>query len=122
MWFIATPEIPMVHSNFLKHEQWNFNRVYKSKTHPNRVEYGTVSGTYCITHGLKVWFFVSELSIRNIIMHWFHVDNKDRKTSIFYDIIIDQELILQLGLIYNFKCNGLQWLYDTLYMNPLGCW
>ena len=50
-----------------------------------------------------------ELSGRNIIEHRFHVKNDKGESCIGYDMIIGRDLMVQLGLPVDFKCQVLQW-------------
>ena len=77
--------------------------------HLNKVEYSTPIGLYCTTHDVKVPFFIPYFSSSKIISHRFHVDKHDGESSIGYEIIIGRNLMVQLGLPYNFKCQVLQW-------------
>ena len=47
-------------------------------------------------------------SSSKIILHLFHVDNNEGKSSIGYDIIIDHDLLVQLGIFANFEHRFLQ--------------
>ena len=75
----------------------------------NKVEYKTVAGMYCTTHDVKVPFCMPELSSSKIINHRFHVDNDKIESSIWYDMIIGLDLMVQLGLTTKFKRQVLQW-------------
>ena len=48
---------------------------YERKMRYNKEEYSTDTGVYCTTRGVKVSFFMPELSISKIINHRFHVYN-----------------------------------------------
>ena len=82
----------------------------------NKVEYSTAAGVYCTTHDVKVPFCMPELSRSKIINHCFHVDNHKGKSGIGYDMIIDHDLMVQLGLTSDFKRQLLQWDGDTVQM------
>ena len=49
------------------------------------------------------------ISSRNIITHCFHVYNKDGDTCIGYASIIDTHMMVQIGVIVDFKRNLLGW-------------
>ena len=74
----------------------------------NKVEYSTIAGPYYITHNIKVPFCMPEFSISKIILYHFHVDNNEGESGIVYDMIIVFDLMLQLGLSDNFRCQLLQ--------------
>ena len=46
---------------------------------------------------------MSYFSSSNIINHCFHVNNDKVESGIFYDMITDRDLMVQLGLTVNFK-------------------
>ena len=48
---------------------------------------------------------------RNFITHHFHIDNKEDGFGIVYGVIIGYDLMLQLGLMANFKHKVLEWDY-----------
>ena len=74
----------------------------------NKVEYSTVDGVYFKTRDVKVPFFMPEFFSRNIINHHFHVDKDKGESSIWYDMIICRDLMVQLGLTSEFKRQVLQ--------------
>ena len=82
----------------------------------NIVEYSTASGMYCTTHDVKVPFCIPEFSGSKIINHRFQVDNDEIESGIVYDMIIGHDLMVQLGLTDDFKCQALQWDGTTVYM------
>ena len=84
-------------------------KPYERNIRSNKVEYSTVSELYCMTHDFKVPFFMPDLSIRKIIFHRFRVDNNEDDPGIGYYMIIGCDLIVQLGLLDNFKQQVLQW-------------
>ena len=84
-------------------------RPYERNMSYNNVECSTLAGTYCITHDAKVPFCMPELSIRNRISHRFQVDNDEIKLGIGYAMIIGHDLMVKLGLLYDFKHKVLQW-------------
>ena len=53
-----------------------------------------------------------EFSIKKILLNHFDVDNNKGELGIGYDMIILHDLIVQIGLMANFKHQVLQW-YDT---------
>ena len=82
----------------------------------NKVEYSTDAGVYCMTHDVKVPFFMNEFSIRKIINHYFHVNDDKGESCIGYKIIIGHDLMVQLVLTADFKCQVLQWDGATVHM------
>ena len=50
-----------------------------------------------------------DLSSINIIEHRFHVNNNKGESGIGYGMIISRDLMIQLGLSNNFKCQVLKW-------------
>ena len=82
----------------------------------NKVEYSTVAGVYCTMHDVNVPFFIPEFSSCKIINHCFHVDNNKSESVIGCDMIIRCDLMVQLGLTADFKCQFLQWNGATLHM------
>ena len=56
-----------------------------------------------MTHGVKVPIFMIEVSRNKIIHHHFHVDNGIGELGIVNDIVIGRDLMVQLGLLANFK-------------------
>ena len=87
----------------------------------NKVEESTSIGPHCTTHDTKVPFFMPEFSIRNMISYRFNVDNNEGESGIGYDIIIERGLIVQLGLLDDFKHQFLQWYGATVIMKePIG--
>ena len=73
-------------------------KYYKRKMQSNKVECVTSVGLYCTTHGVKLNFFMLELSIRKKIEHRFHADRDKGKLGIGYDMIIGCDLMVQLSL------------------------
>ena len=51
-----------------------------------------------------------------IVNNRFHVDNEKGESGIGYDMIIGRDLMVQLGLMANFKCQVLQWDGATVLM------
>ena len=80
----------------------------------NNVEYSTASGTYCTTHDFKVPFCMSYVSSIKITSLRFHIDNNERESGIGYGIIVDRDLMVQIGLPSDFKCQVLQWYGVTV--------
>ena len=89
---------------------------YERKMRSNIVEYITAAGVYCTTHDLKVPFCMPELYGRKIINHLFHVDNDEGESVIVYDMIIGHDLMVQLGLMDDFKRQVLQWDGTNVHM------
>ena len=56
---------------------------------------------------------VSSSKINN---HCLHVNNGKGKLGIGYDIIIGRDLVLQIGLLADFKCESLQWYGVIVHM------
>ena len=92
------------------------NKHYERKMRSNKVEYSTATGVYCTTHDVKVPFCIPYFSSSKIINHRFHVDNDKWESGIGYDMIINHELMVQLGLTDNFKRQVLQWDCATVHM------
>ena len=88
----------------------------------NKVEYGTDDGVYCTTHDVKVPFCMPDFSSSNLINHRFHDNNYRGKSGIGYYIIVDRDLMVQLGLEENFKCQVLQWDGATALMKYPAVW
>ena len=62
---------------------------------------------------------MSDLFISRIKSHHFHGDKNEIESGIGYDIIIGRELMVQLGLSVDFKCQVLQWgVIPVLIKNP----
>ena len=77
--------------------------------YPNRMKYSTAAGPYCMTHDIKVKFCTPEFPSSKIILHHFHVDKNEGESGIGYDMIIGRNLMLQQGLLAEFKRQILQW-------------
>ena len=56
-----------------------------------------------------------EFSSSKIINHRFHVNNSKGKSGIGYGMIIGRDLMVQLGLAADFKCQVLQWDGPTVH-------
>ena len=84
-------------------------KKYKSKLISNKAKYSTASGPYCITHYAKVPYIITEFSSRKIISHRLYADNKEENSGIVYYIIIGHDLMVQLGLMADFKHKVLAW-------------
>ena len=78
-------------------------KYYELKMRSNKLKYSAATGLHCTTHDVKVTFFVLEPSSSNIIEHRFHVNNDKFGSGIGYDMIIGHDLIVQLGLAYDFN-------------------
>ena len=89
---------------------------YERMIQSNRVEYCTAAGVHCTTHDAKVPFCMTEFSGIKIINHRFHVDNDEVESGIGQEMIIGCDLIVQLGLTSDFKCQVLQWGGTTVDM------
>ena len=89
---------------------------YERKMQSNKVEYSTASGVYCTTHYIKVPFCMSEFSSCKIINQRFHVNNYKGELGICYDMFIGSDLMVQLGLMDDFKCQFLRWNGDIAHM------
>ena len=77
--------------------------------HPNKVEYSTSKGMYCMIHDVNIPFFIPEYSSSKVIQHRFRVDIGIGESGIGYETIIGRDLIVKLGLSADFKCQFLQW-------------
>ena len=93
------------------------NKHYEHKVRSNKVYYSTAYCLYFTTHYVKVLFWMLEFFCSKIIVNFFHVNNYKGELGIAYDIIIGHDLMLQLVLTDDFKCQYLQWYGATLYMN-----
>ena len=62
-----------------------------------------------------------DFCISNIITYGFHVDNIYINTVIGYGIIIEWNIISQIGLMSKFKHNILKCYVTTVPMKKLGC-
>ena len=82
----------------------------------NKVEYIKATVFYCTTHEFKVPFCMPYFSSSKIIKHLFHVENCKGESGIGYDMIVGRDLMVQLGLKNEFKCQVLQWDDDTVPM------
>ena len=89
---------------------------YEQKIHYNKVEYGTAAGVYCMTHDVKVPFCMPNVSGRNIINHRLHVNNYKGESGLGYDMITGCDLMVQLGLMADFKRKLLQWDGATVHI------
>ena len=59
---------------------------------------------------------MTDLSSRRVIDHRLHVDNDKVNSGIGYAMIIGRDLIVQLGLMDDFKYQLLQWDDDKVHM------
>ena len=71
-------------------------------------------------HDFKVSFCMHEIYIRKITSHRFHVDNNESESGIGYEMIIVRYLMLQLGLLSDFKPQFLQCYSDIVPMKYPG--
>ena len=76
--------------------------------HSNKAEYSIAAGPYFTTHDVKVLFCMLELYSSKIISHRFHVDNNEGESGVDYDMIIGHDIMVQLGLLDDFKHQFLQ--------------
>ena len=74
----------------------------------NKMEYSTAKGPYCMTHNVKVPFWMTEFSISKIILHPCHVENNEGESGIGCDMIIGRNLMVHLGISDKFKNQVLQ--------------
>ena len=65
---------------------------------------------------------MAEFSSRNIINHLFHVDNNKGESGIGYDMKIGRDLMVQIVLTDEFKCQVLQWVGATVHMKEPSGW
>ena len=90
-------------------------KYYERKIRPNKLEYAAADGMYCTTHDVEVPFCMPEFSISKIINNYFPVNNDKGESFIGYDMIIGRDLVVQLGLMDDFKhkypFNGIALLY-----------
>ena len=77
----------------------------------NKVEYSTSAGMYCTMHDVKVHFLVLEFSVSKIINHGFRVDNDEGESGVGYDMIIDRDQMVQIGLENDLPFNGMAIMY-----------
>ena len=84
-------------------------KCYERKMRSNKVEYSTAIGLSCTTHDFKVPVCMSDLSSSKTIEHRFHVGNNKGESGICYGMIIGRDLMVQLGLMADFKRQVLQW-------------
>ena len=82
----------------------------------NKVQYSTASGLYCTTHDVKVPPLMLDFSSINIINHCVYVKNDKFDSGISYDMIIFRDLMVELGMMGNFKLQILKWDFITVYM------
>ena len=60
---------------------------------------------------------MKEFPSSKIINNHFHVDSEKGEWGIGYDMIIGRELMVQIGLMADFKRQVLQWDGATVYIN-----
>ena len=95
-------------------------KPYRGKIRSSNVEYSTSSGPYYNTYTINVKFCIPEFSSSNIISNCFQVDNNEGKSGVGYYMIIVCDLMVQLGLLVDFKRQVLQWDGDNFPIkNPL---
>ena len=82
----------------------------------NQMEYSTAAGPYCTTNDVKMPFCMPSFSSSKIILHHFYIDNNEGESGIGYDMIIGRDLMVQLGLLVDFKRQLLQWYGLTVPM------
>ena len=82
---------------------------YDHRINYNRVKCSTASGTYCTAQFVNVPFCIPEFSSRKIISHQFHVANDEGDSGIGYVMVIGPNLMVQLGLMSDFKIQFIQW-------------
>ena len=73
------------------------------------MEYSTALGPYFTTYDVKVQFFIQYFPSIKIKLHLLQVDNNEGESGIGYDMIIVCDLMVQLGLLDNLRCQVLQW-------------
>ena len=86
----------------------------------NKVECITTASVYCTTHDVKVPFCMLEFSNSKITYRRFHGDIYKGQLGIGYDMIMGSDLMVQLGLMANFKHQLLQWYGATVHMKDPG--
>ena len=69
----------------------------------NKFEYSTAEITYCMTHYVKVPFYIPEFSNSKIILNLFHIDSNEVESGIGCGMILGHYLMIQLGLPAEFK-------------------
>ena len=89
---------------------------YERMMQSNKVDYSTADGVYCTTHDSKVPLCMPEVSSNKIINHRFRVNNEKGESGIGYDMIISRDMMVQIGLMDNFKHQVLQWVGATVHM------
>ena len=67
-----------------------------------------------MTHDAKVQFFMPYFSISKIILLQFNIDNNESELGIGYGKIIGHYMMVQLGLLDNFKRQVFQWYGATV--------
>ena len=69
----------------------------------DKVEYSKYAGLYYALHDFEVPLCTPEFSSSKIIKNHFHIKNDKGGSGIGYDRITGHELMVQLGLMANFK-------------------
>ena len=83
--------------------------LYDHNISSNNLHYSTATGPYCMKHDVKVQFCMLELSSNKTILHLFHGENDEVESGIGYDMITGRDLLVQIGLVDDFKSLILQW-------------
>ena len=78
-------------------------KPYKRDMQPNKVEHSTYEGPYFTKHDVNVPFSIPDFSSSKTILHCFHIDANEGELGIGYDMIIDHDLMVQIGLLADFK-------------------
>ena len=91
--------------------------TYSYKLKSNKVYQITASGLYKTTHDVKVPFRMPEFSVRTVITHIFHVENKWGDERISYAMITSRDQMVQLGLKADFGRQILEWDNTVVPMN-----
>ena len=69
-------------------------KPYQQRRCSKKVKYITSAVLYCMTHDVKVSFFMPEFSIRNIVLHHFYVDSDEYELFIGHDMVIGRDLVV----------------------------
>ena len=83
-------------------------KPYKRNMRSSKLKYSTATGPYCVTHDVKVSFFMAYFSRSKILSHLFHIDNNEDESGIGYYIIIGCYFMVKLFLSVGFNCQFLQ--------------
>ena len=90
---------------------------YDHKIHSNKIKYSTATGPYCTAQNIKLPFFMPYFSISKAILYQFHIYNNACELGICFDIIIGRDMMVQLGLMDDFKYQVLQWDGTSVMIN-----